>query len=183
MGSRARIRWTNVARLAAGAIACTALVVGLPALLERPKPPPLPEDIGLTQARRAPPPTPTGSPEGGTTPSLATKAPDPSPTTIAAEPQRPSPGHERPRGRSPHTGRRSRPTPVPVATPRPPPPAAPAPPASPAPYVPPAPPRPRRDELALPSSQLVAGGRGGAVQRTFGIRLRALTNYQGRPNR
>src|SRR6476660_1843862 len=64
MGSRTRIRWTNVARLAAGAIACTALVAGVPALLERPKPPPLPDDIGLTQARHAPPPTPTGSPRG-----------------------------------------------------------------------------------------------------------------------
>ena len=55
MGNRTRIRWVNVARLAAGAIGCTALVVGLPALLERPKPPPLPSNVGLAPAADAPP--------------------------------------------------------------------------------------------------------------------------------
>src|SRR4051794_40387761 len=54
MGGRTRIRWINVARLAAGAIVCAVLLVGLPSLLERPKPPPLPDDIGLTQAARGP---------------------------------------------------------------------------------------------------------------------------------
>src|SRR5919198_2193990 len=54
MGSRTRIRWINVARLAAGAIGCTALVVGLPALLERPKPPPLPPDVGLAPSAQGP---------------------------------------------------------------------------------------------------------------------------------
>src|SRR5919197_3220340 len=43
-----RIRWQNAAKLAAGLVACLALVAGLPTLLERPKPPPLPADIGLT---------------------------------------------------------------------------------------------------------------------------------------
>src|SRR4051794_5584017 len=68
MGNRTRIRWVNVARLGAAAIGCVALAVGLPALLERPKPPPPPDDIRLAppagprppgrarmaQARRAP---------------------------------------------------------------------------------------------------------------------------------
>src|SRR4051794_193923 len=65
MGNRTRIRWVNVARLGAAAIGCVALVVGLPALLERPKPPPLPDDIGLAHAagpRPAPPPRTTWPP-------------------------------------------------------------------------------------------------------------------------
>jgi hypothetical protein len=49
-----RIRWVNVARLAAGAIGCTALILGLPALLERPEPPPLPSDVGLSPAAMPP---------------------------------------------------------------------------------------------------------------------------------
>jgi hypothetical protein len=48
MAKGTRIRWVNVARLAAGAIGCVALALGLPALLERPKPPPLPSDVGLS---------------------------------------------------------------------------------------------------------------------------------------
>src|SRR4051794_11706244 len=47
MGKGTRIRWQNVAKLGAGIVACIALVAGLPALLERPKPPPLPADVGL----------------------------------------------------------------------------------------------------------------------------------------
>ena len=58
MGSRTRIRWTGVAKLAAGAIACGALALTLPALLERPKPPPLPADVGFATARD---PVPDGS--------------------------------------------------------------------------------------------------------------------------
>jgi hypothetical protein len=48
MGKETRIRWQNVAKLAGGAVACIALVAGLPAALKRPKPPPLPADVGLT---------------------------------------------------------------------------------------------------------------------------------------
>jgi hypothetical protein len=51
MGSRTRIRWTGVAKLAAGAIVCGALALTLPALLERPKPPPLPADVGFAPDR------------------------------------------------------------------------------------------------------------------------------------
>jgi len=47
MGSRTRIRWENVAKLGAGAIACAALLAGLPAVLRRPDPPPLDPDIGF----------------------------------------------------------------------------------------------------------------------------------------
>src|SRR3954447_22938694 len=48
MGKATRIRWQNLAKLAGGVVTGIALVVGLPALLERPKPPPLPPDVGLT---------------------------------------------------------------------------------------------------------------------------------------
>lgn len=41
----------GVAKLAAGAIACGALALTLPALLERPKPPPLPADVGFAPDR------------------------------------------------------------------------------------------------------------------------------------
>src|SRR4051794_37567385 len=55
MGTGTRIRWQNVAKLAAGVAGCVALVAGLPALLDRPQPPPLPAGIGLTHVRdRAP---------------------------------------------------------------------------------------------------------------------------------
>src|SRR5947208_6964878 len=54
MDSRSRIRWRNVARLAAGAIAGVVLLVGLPSLIRRPEPPPLEPDIGLAPAFSAP---------------------------------------------------------------------------------------------------------------------------------
>ena len=113
MGSRTRIRWTNVARLAAAAIGCTALVMGLPALLERPKPPPLPEDIGLTQARHAPPPTPTGSPRGRdhAKPRHEEDPPRPQAHHDRPEPQRPH-RHERPADDSHHTSRGAAPATV-----------------------------------------------------------------------
>ena len=47
MGKGTRIRWQSVAKLAAAVVACIALLAGLPTLLERPKAPPLPADIGL----------------------------------------------------------------------------------------------------------------------------------------
>src|SRR4051812_47782696 len=54
MRGRARIRWRNVAKLAFGAAACLALLVGLPSLIRRPKPPPLGADVGLAPAAAAP---------------------------------------------------------------------------------------------------------------------------------
>src|SRR6476659_2846005 len=54
MRSRPRIRWQNVAKLAAGAIGCALVLVGLPSLIRRPQPPPLEPDIGLTPASPAP---------------------------------------------------------------------------------------------------------------------------------
>ena len=47
MGSRSRIRWHKVAKLALGVLGCLALFVGLPSLIRRPEPPPLEPDIGL----------------------------------------------------------------------------------------------------------------------------------------
>jgi hypothetical protein len=47
MGKGTRIRWQSVAKLAAAVAACIALLAGLPTLLERPKAPPLPPDVGL----------------------------------------------------------------------------------------------------------------------------------------
>ncbi len=47
MGSRSRIRWHKVAKLALGVFGCLALLVGLPSLIRRPEPPPLEPDIGL----------------------------------------------------------------------------------------------------------------------------------------
>jgi hypothetical protein len=54
MGSRPRIRWPNLARVALGAIACAVLLVGLPSLIRRPEPPPLEPDVGLAPAAWAP---------------------------------------------------------------------------------------------------------------------------------
>ena len=47
MGSRSRIRWPKVAKLALGVLGCLALFGGLPSLIRRPEPPPLESDIGL----------------------------------------------------------------------------------------------------------------------------------------
>src|SRR5919108_5004614 len=47
MGTRSRIRWQKVSRLALGAAGCLALFLGLPSLIRRPEPPPLEPDIGL----------------------------------------------------------------------------------------------------------------------------------------
>jgi hypothetical protein len=52
--SESRIRWGNVAKLGAGATACVALAVGLPALLRRPEPPSLAADVGFAPAARGP---------------------------------------------------------------------------------------------------------------------------------
>jgi hypothetical protein len=54
MGFSPRIRWPNVARLALGTIACAALLLTLPGLIRRPKPPPLEADIGLVPASSSP---------------------------------------------------------------------------------------------------------------------------------
>ena len=54
MGSPPRIRWQNVARLAAAVIGCAFALVGLPSLIRRPEPPPLEPDIGLAPASSAP---------------------------------------------------------------------------------------------------------------------------------
>jgi len=137
MGRHTRIRWVNVAKLAAGVIGCVALVLGLPALLERPKPPPLPSDIGLAPAADAPPPA-----------SLrATRASRPGPEhSRAGKPDREPDPRRRHEGTRPdhHPGpaapthrdgdeRSDDPEPTPVAAP------AAAPSAAPAPAPPPAP--------------------------------------------
>jgi hypothetical protein len=48
MGSRSRIRWQKVAKLALGVAGSVALFLVLPSLIRRPEPPPLEPDIGLT---------------------------------------------------------------------------------------------------------------------------------------
>lgn len=50
MGTLKRIRWRNVARLAAGAALLVVLAEALPGLLRAPQPPPLPADVGLPAA-------------------------------------------------------------------------------------------------------------------------------------
>ena len=175
MGSRTRIRWVNVARLAAGAVGCAALVVGLPALLERPKPPPPPDDIGLAHARQAPPQPPRSSPRVVHPAKHRPKETDPEPEPRHAHHQERA-SHDHERISHDHERPSRYPAPAPVPAPEP---AAAAPRASSfTRALRPARPRsrPRRDELALPSSQLVAGGGGAAAKRTLGIRLRALTN-------
>ena len=142
-----RIRWQNAAKLAAGLVACLALVAGLPTLLERPKPPPLPADIGLTHLA-------DGSP-----------AVRPGPLTVTPRrheqvdarkhhdhmrPKHPQRGETEPSERHPKPPRASddegsgAPEPTPVAAPVPAAPTLPAPPPPPAPapaptYSPPAP--------------------------------------------
>lgn len=44
---RTRIRWRNAARIGAGIAAAAGLILLVPGLLEPPRPPPLPADIGL----------------------------------------------------------------------------------------------------------------------------------------
>ena len=63
MGSRPRIRWQKVAKLALGVVGSVALFLVLPTLIRRPEPPPLEPDIGLASvtASREPPP-PEGRP-------------------------------------------------------------------------------------------------------------------------
>ena len=135
----------NVAKLAAGVIGSVALVLGLPALLERPKPPPLPSDIGLAPAADAPPRA-----------SLrATRAPRPGPEhSRAGKPDRePDPRRQHEGSRPDHHRRppapihrdgdegSDDPEPTPVAAPAAAPSPAPAPASAPAPaYVPPPPP-------------------------------------------
>src|SRR4051794_19031109 len=145
MGNRTRIRWANVARLGAAAIGCVALAVGLPAVLERPKPPPLPDDIGLAHAADASPASPVRTAQA---PPLAH---DPAKRAHVAKPRHPSHGerHHSPRPHHHHTPSapdhdKAPPAPTPVAAPAAAPYPAPAPaPPAPAPsttYVPPPPP-------------------------------------------
>jgi hypothetical protein len=58
MGSRSRIRWPKVAKLALGVLGCLALFGGLPSLIRRPEPPPLESDIGLAPLAAAREPAP-----------------------------------------------------------------------------------------------------------------------------
>src|SRR5918996_301808 len=51
---RSRIRWQNVGRLAAGAVAGGALLFVAPGLLDPPDPPPLPADVGLATGATGP---------------------------------------------------------------------------------------------------------------------------------
>src|SRR5436190_2253632 len=77
MGSRLSIRWQTVAKLAAGGIACVALVLVLPGLVRRPTPPPIEPEVGLatvatpgahTAAALAPLAAPIGTAGDGLTP-------------------------------------------------------------------------------------------------------------------
>jgi hypothetical protein len=137
MGGRTRIRWINVARLAAGAVASAALVLGVPALLERPKPPPLPDDIGLTQAREAPPAVVPRAPAASRTERRRTRSRDHKPLLARTNPE---PHHqEAHRSHEKEPAGQARPTvaasPASAAPPAP----APPPPTSPPAYVSPAP--------------------------------------------
>ena len=150
----------NVARLAAAAIGCTVLVVGLPALLERPKPPPLPDDIGLAHARQAPPVTPARtSPMTHPAKHHAT-AKDPEP-----EPRQPH-DHERRVRHEPRVRNREQvysppaPDPVTASAAAPAAPAPPAPPISPPPYVPPTPAPVATSSPSPPASSSPGGGAG-----------------------
>jgi hypothetical protein len=156
MGSRTRIRWTGVAKLAAGAIGCGALALALPALLEPPKPPPLPADVGFTP----------GAPDHGLVPEGGLHAARIQPDHRHSLKNEPKPrrraGHggkdaDRRDGKDPKEHRPAKPTrpaPAPVATPP-----APAPlpavtpvPSPPAP-VPAAPPTTVQAAVPAPSSE------------------------------
>ena len=150
----------NVARLAAAAIGCTVLVVGLPALLERPKPPPLPDDIGLAHARQAPPVTPARTSPMTHPAKHHAKAEDPEPAS-----RQPHHHERRVRNRVRVSSPRA---PDPVTTSAPPPAApaataAPAPPVSPSPYVPPTP-APAPVATSSPSPPASSSPGGGAGQ-------------------
>src|SRR3954469_6988724 len=153
MGNRTRIRWANVARLGAAAIGCVALAVGLPAVLERPKPPPLPDDIGLAHAADASPASPVRTAQA---PPVAH---DPAKRAHVAKPRHPSHGerHHSPRPHHHHTPSapdhdKAPPAPTPVAAPAaaPYPAPAPAPPAPPPPPPAPAPPPPAPPPPSVP---------------------------------
>lgn len=151
MVSRTRIRWTGVAKLAAGAVGCGALALALPALLEPPKPPPLPADVGFT-------PDPGGVGEGSlraTSVQLEHRHPK-------EDESKPRPAHHdgndaHPRGRQdPKAHRQAKPTepaPTPVATPPAPTPAPPAAAVPSPPTVAPAPPPPAVQAAAPPAPE------------------------------
>src|SRR3954451_3617428 len=126
-----RIRWANLGR-ALAVIAAVGIVVALgPGLLERPKPPPLAANIGLTGAAKPPksgggaafvPHTGTNGAQGRRHGPKPRKHHEPSP------PHRPHPGRR-------HHHHHAAAPPPPTPTPTPPPPS----PTSPAPAPPPAP--------------------------------------------
>jgi hypothetical protein len=167
MGKRTRIRWVNVARLAAGAIGCTALVVGLPALLDRPKPPPLPSDVGLAPAADAPPAPRVKAPPRSDKPRDHVKKHQGSGRRSAPERDH-HPQLRRSARRDPDRPDRDeaprQPRPAPVAAPAPPPSSAtapqpqPAPAPAPAPAYAPPPPAPVATSSPPPSPNSSSGG-------------------------
>ena len=154
-----RIRWVNVARLAAGAIGCVALVLGMPALLERPEPPPLPSDVGLSPA--AMPPSgqlraARSEPEHHRAAHIPKeRPPERKASPRDREPRRPARRREAEPGPPPRAPREPRQTPVAAPAPAPAPP-PPAPPPAPEPaYVPPPtapPPAPEPQPASPPPS-------------------------------
>jgi hypothetical protein len=154
MGSRARIRWENVAKLGAGGIACLALVAGLPALLRRPEPPPLEADIGFAPAGRPAQPADGLRASGGDRRRRSARS-------HRGQDRARRHSHARPNRRPPHTPERARAhpsappapaaAPAPSAAPAPPPPAPVAPPKPPAPAPAPAPPDPDPPPPSSPS--------------------------------
>src|SRR3954449_2382809 len=143
MGKGTRIRWQNVAKLGAGIVACIALVAGLPALLESPKPPPLPADVGLMHvADRSPAASLSASRAAShrhrSTPGHERHEDARSRQERPPEPERrpPSPRSSAPQPDHHEAPRTPQPTPVAAPTPSPPPTPAPAPAYSPPPPAP-----------------------------------------------
>src|SRR5436189_1089196 len=162
MGTGTRIRWQNVAKVAAGLAACVALVIGLPAFLERPEPPPLPADVGLTHVGG-------GAPVASLSSARATSRHPKSRPAHKRErdvrPKRPhepkpAPKHRKP-GRPEHS---AAPQPTPVAVPAPPPPAPSPPTPAPAPAYSPPPPAPAPTPVATSSSPAPQPRGGGGNQ-------------------
>ena len=80
MGSRSRIRWPKVAKLALAVLACLAVFLGLPSLMRRPEPPPLEPDIGLAPLAASEGSGPAGRRPGSSRERSAAKNGPPRPT-------------------------------------------------------------------------------------------------------
>ena len=129
MGSRSRIRWQKVFKLALGLFGGLALFGGLPSLIRRPEPPPLEPDIGLVPVAASREPGPSDQRPAGTSARREARG---RPGGRARDPPRPEDGKEasegqrrlvaasRPTSRKESRLRPARPRPAPWLRPLPP---------------------------------------------------------------